>query len=101
MRSDSDGLDNRAYFVRARKHDHVEAAIHLHQLLQRFDAVHFRHQYIQNDEVGPFSLVHPRKRVFSGADGFHIESVNFQKRLQILSNARLVIHHKNFFFHGH
>ena len=55
---DSDGFDDCAYFVRARKHDDVEAAVHLHQFLQCIQAIHLRHQHIQDDEIGTLTLVH-------------------------------------------
>src|SRR6266851_4936755 len=101
MCSDPDGLDDRPHLVRARQHDDVQAAVDLHQFLQRFQSIHLRHQYIQDNEVGPLAFVHFFERFFPGADGFHLESVDFQQRLQVLSNAGLVVHNKNFFFHSH
>ena len=32
---------------------------------------------------------------------FDVESIHFEKRLQILSNARFVVHYQNFFFVSH
>ena len=39
--------------------------------------------------------------LLSGADRLHVVAVHFQQRLQILADARLIIHDQNFFFHGH
>ena len=99
--SNANGFDDRSYLVRAGKHDDVEAAVDLHQFLQRLDAVHLRHQYIQDDEVGPLALVHFLDRFSAGADRLDVESIDFQQRLQVLSNAGFVVNHENFFFRGH
>src|SRR6266576_3269313 len=64
VRPNSNGFNDCAYLVRARKHDHVEAAVHLHQLLQRIEAVYLRHQHVQDDEVGTLPLVHSLERSF-------------------------------------
>ena len=55
-RAQADRFHHRGHFVRARKHDHVQRAVHLHQLPQRLEPVHFRHQHVQNHEVRPLAL---------------------------------------------
>ena len=101
MRSDADGLHHRSHFIRTRQHDYIQAPVDFHQLLQRVNAVHFRHQNVENDEVGPLAFLHSVQGFPAGVDRLHVEPVHFQKGLQILSNTRLVIHHQNFFFLGH
>ena len=64
VRPNSDGFNDCAYLVRARKHDDVEAAVHLHQFLQCFEAVLLRHQHIQDDEIRALTLVHSLERIF-------------------------------------
>ncbi len=51
LSAQADGFDHRAHFVRAGKHDHVQGAVNLHQLLQGFQAIQIGHQHVQNDEV--------------------------------------------------
>ena len=104
MRADADGLHYRAHFVRTRQHDHVEAAIDLHQLFQRFDAAQLRHQHIENNEIRALPGAHLLDGFFSGADRFHLKTVNLQQRLQIFSNARFIVDDENLFlqlFCGH
>ena len=55
-RAQANRFDHGGDFVRARQHDHVQRAVDLHQLPQRLETVHFRHQHVENDEVGPFAV---------------------------------------------
>ena len=98
MRADADGFHDGTDFVGAREHDYVKAAIDLHQLLERFDAVQLRHQHVKNDEIGTLAGGYFLNGFSPGTHGFHFEAIYFQKCLQILANARLVINDENFLF---
>ncbi len=100
-RAEPDGFDDRGHFVRAGKHDHVEAAVHLHQLAQRFQPVHLRHQHVENDELGPFALADAFERFLAAGHRFHFEAIHFEQRLKILANARFVVHDQNLVFMSH
>src|SRR5262249_17236531 len=81
--------------IRTGKHDDVQSSVQLHEFLQGIDAIHLRHQHVENHEVGP----HPAADVPNGfapaADRFDFESVHFKQRLQIFPNARLVVHNQD------
>ena len=100
-RADANRFDHGGDFVRAGKHDDVERAVHLHQLPQRLEAVHLRHQHVQNDEIRALARTDALEGFLAAGHRFHVEAVHFQQRLEILSNARFVVHYQNFFFVSH
>ena len=53
----ANGFDDRADFIGAGKHDDVERAILLHERAQSLETVHFRHEDVEDDDVGPVSPV--------------------------------------------
>src|SRR4029077_6115359 len=93
--SDADRFHHRANFIRTGKHDDVQAAVRLHQFLQSLNSIQLGHENVENDEVRAVSAVHFGDGFSSGADRLDVVSVDFQQRLQILSDARLVIDHQN------
>ena len=100
-RADADGFDNGADFVRAGKHDDVQIAVDLDELLERIDAVLLGHENVKNDEVGPVPGADFFNSVLAGRKSLHLEAVHFEEGLQVFANARFVIHDENTFFLRH
>ena len=100
-RAETDRFDHGGDLVRAGEHQDVERAIHLHQLAQRFEPVHFRHQYIENDEVGTLAAADARQRFLAAGDRVDVEPVHLEQRLKIFPNTRFVIDDQNLFFVCH
>ena len=65
---------------------------------QRVDSIHLLHQHVQDDQIRTKAVANLADCFSAGPDGFHLKSVYFQKRLQILSNAGLVVDDQNRFF---
>ena len=76
-------------------------AVHLHQLPQRLEPVHFGHQHVENDEVGTLACADALERFLAAGDGLHVEPIHFEQRLKILPNTRFVVHDQNLFFVSH
>ena len=100
-RAQPDRFHHRRHFVRARKHDDIQRAVQLHQLPQCLEAIDFRHQHIENHEIGTFARPDFLQRLFAARHCLYRETVHLEKRLQILPYARFVVYHQNFFFVGH
>ena len=97
-RADPDRLDDRGHFIRAREHDDVERAVHLHQLPQRLQPVHLRHQHVENDEVRPLAFTDTLQGFLAAGQRLDFESIHFEQRPEILPDARLVVHDHDLFF---
>src|SRR6267154_962196 len=88
-------------FIRTTQHDYIQAAIELHQLLERVQTVHFRHQNVEDNEIWPLTSVYLGKGLLAGAHRLHFEIIYLQQRLQILPYARFIIDYEDFFFQCH
>src|SRR6267154_530273 len=51
MRANANRFHYRPDFIRAAQHDYIQTAIQLHQLLERVQTVHFRHQNVEDNEI--------------------------------------------------
>src|ERR1700735_286590 len=92
-RSQANSFHDGGYFVRAGKHDHVERAIHLHQLAQGLEPIDFRHQNVEDNEVRAQTGAYLLKRLFAARHGFDIVTVDFEQSLEIFANTWFVVNY--------
>ena len=99
--ANADCFHDGAHFVRAGEHDDVQGTVQLHQILERLQAVHLRHEHVEDDEVRTLAPVHLRQDFPAGGHGLDFKTVHFEQRLQVFADARLVIHDHDFLAYRH